>query len=285
MTKGDQMKRLKDMDDSRNGWYEVSPADAGELLEGRPRNRNLSEHKAEQIAKRIVAKRWKANGESIILDNKGRILDGQHRLRACQIAGMPIKVYVVYVPLAAGPVFDTVDTGWARNAAHRFAAEGVENYVLKAAIVALEARYQAILAGTQRSMKVDHDAALQAYKAEPGEYDFAAHVAALNSPKLRGRISPSILGLISLHAARSNQHEQATSFWESVANGANLAPSNAALHLRNLVTVGLGSKTAKYDNRRMLALTIKAWVMYREKKAVRMLKWDAEREAYPSLSA
>ena len=53
--------------DSRDGVYEITPADAAAMLQGMKKNRPLSERQANMIAQDILAKKWTVNGETIIL--------------------------------------------------------------------------------------------------------------------------------------------------------------------------------------------------------------------------
>ena len=65
-------------------------------------------------------------GDPIKFSSDGRLLDGQHRLEACEIAGLPISTHVVF---GVDPgAFTTIDTGRSRSASDALAIEGVRNY-------------------------------------------------------------------------------------------------------------------------------------------------------------
>ncbi len=59
------------------------------------RNRKVSKKHVDKIAKAIKAGEWVVNGQSIVQDAVGNVLDGNHRLHACVQAGMPIVTIVV----------------------------------------------------------------------------------------------------------------------------------------------------------------------------------------------
>ena len=58
-------------------------------------NRKLNTRHVELYANEIRSNRWKLNGDAIRLDPDGRILDGQHRLQACVLAGIPFQTIVM----------------------------------------------------------------------------------------------------------------------------------------------------------------------------------------------
>ena len=63
-------------------------------------NRKLNNRHVELYANEIRSNRWKLNGDAIRLDADGRILDGQHRLHACVLAGIPFQTIVIILALA-----------------------------------------------------------------------------------------------------------------------------------------------------------------------------------------
>lgn len=57
--------------------------------------RNVSRGRAESYARDMEAGRWRVNGETIVFDADGRLIDGQHRLHAVVIADVPVNMLVV----------------------------------------------------------------------------------------------------------------------------------------------------------------------------------------------
>lgn len=274
------MKRIKDLDDQRNGWYEISVADASRLLDGRPMNRYLSEHRAQQIGQRITDGKWVANGESIVLTHDGVLLDGQHRLRAAQIAGSAIVAYVVFVAQKSGKVLDTIDTGWARTGGHRLSAEGVEHYNTKAAMIATKRYYDSVHSDRVKSAKADHEEVVRTYRHNKAAIDLAASLVIAN--RVVG-MPGSILGFVAWMAIDDSQTEQMQRFVEALSTGANLSGSNPALILRERLK-DQGPSRGINSKKTLLAMTVKAWVAFRDKRPLKLVKWD-DRQSFPTFDA
>lgn len=75
----------------------ITPAMAAKYLElNRLPNRHLKESHILRLARDMRHGRWRCNGESIIFDKDGNILDGQHRLHAIVRSQTTIDTYVVH---------------------------------------------------------------------------------------------------------------------------------------------------------------------------------------------
>lgn len=91
----------------------ITPAYARELLDTQEHNRNLSKRRVQQMADDITSVRWVANGESIKIDRNGKLIDGQHRLSGCILAGKPFTSLVV---TGLDPkVIESIDQGASRS--------------------------------------------------------------------------------------------------------------------------------------------------------------------------
>lgn len=112
----------------------IPPETAKWLLDNRNgRNRDQSAPLVKSIIASIVNDKWEVTGQPIIFDTNGNILDGQHRLRACQAAQKPIDVLVV---TNVNPdVFPLLDTGKTRTVADVFKAAEINNSRYASAVV------------------------------------------------------------------------------------------------------------------------------------------------------
>jgi hypothetical protein len=95
----------------------ITPELAKMILANNPINRNKStKRQIPRIARSIKGGRWRHNGETIKIAVTEELLDGQNRLEACVITGIPIISEVVFgVALEVG---DSIDTGISRNLVH-----------------------------------------------------------------------------------------------------------------------------------------------------------------------
>jgi hypothetical protein len=104
---------------------EISPAQAQVWLDATCHQRPLAPSRVTRIADDIRSGRWDVNGETIIIASDGSVLDGQHRLRAVIVSGLPITSAVT---LGGDPSsFASIDTGAARSAADVVAILGHKN--------------------------------------------------------------------------------------------------------------------------------------------------------------
>ena len=97
-----------------------------------PARRNIRPIQKSSLARIVLALRsgqWRENGESIKFNKAGHLFDGQHRLTACVITGIPIRSIVVRNAEEEG-----VDEGCPRTMAQLIAGAGEKNSVLHASL-------------------------------------------------------------------------------------------------------------------------------------------------------
>ncbi len=98
------MRKIKKLDE-RSGIYQIGPEEAESIL-ATPgaRNRPVSLARVIKYAGRMKSGHWRLTGEPVILDQQGRLLDGQHRLRAIIEAGKEVETVVLYGEFLFGPM-------------------------------------------------------------------------------------------------------------------------------------------------------------------------------------
>ena len=102
----------------------ITPKEATELLKGNTSNRKVSQMQVEAIAQDMKAGNWMLNGESISFSPTGKLLNGQHRLHACIMAGVSFETVVAYdVP---EETFSSFDNTKPRKASDAFGIEEEE---------------------------------------------------------------------------------------------------------------------------------------------------------------
>lgn len=92
----------------------ITPERAAHLLKSNTNNRAVSRDNVNYIKKQLLEGKWMLNGECIKIAADGEILDGQHRLIACQESGIPIETMIMFN--VGKEAKHTMDTGRNRSA-------------------------------------------------------------------------------------------------------------------------------------------------------------------------
>lgn len=262
--------------DPRNGCYFITPAQAADLLEHGAKNRPLREHRAQSIADEILAGAWKVNGESIVFDDKGRLVDGQHRLRACELANKTIEVFCVFgIP---SKYFASFDQGHGRGGNDIAALMEFRNANCIAACARLVIEFtDGTIAKTGIRMPNER---LRAYMDRNREALTSAVDAVL-------KVQTGIRKLIPLsHAAfvyymnASAHGDRALEFLEKLSTGAGLHKGDAVLLFRQRMTDLIGEKHVLRQMDK-LALIIKTWNAFLVNKPLGVLRWKSDVEPFP----
>ena len=117
---------LPDDDDSLER-TELTPSLATQLLELNTLNRPLNDQHVIRIARQIVERKWKYNGDTIKISENHEVLDGQHRLWAIIEAGIAVDTIIVYG--IQRDAFATIDTiRKPRSGGDTLALNGVKTY-------------------------------------------------------------------------------------------------------------------------------------------------------------
>jgi hydrogenase maturation factor len=91
----------------------VTPAMAKKWIESGGNNRNVKPHLVSKYASEMAKGKWKLHHQGIAIDEKGHLVDGQHRLLAIMQADVNVKMAVtVGVPADS---FDVMDDGSSRG--------------------------------------------------------------------------------------------------------------------------------------------------------------------------
>ncbi len=215
-----------------------------------------------------VKEHWKFNGETIIFDWNGILMDGQHRLWACARTGIPIRSYVVF---GRDPEdFWTIDKGRTRKTSDDLSAEKEKNSGELAAVLAL------LYLDDNKSLTFH--VGLNSYDAFKtlDKYPQAREFTNLakNSAK-KCRLTPKIMGYSYLRFAEKDR-SAADKFFHDLEVGADISATDAMLYLRR--RLDRVKKKTTIDNMEMLALVIKTWNARRKNEKVKGLKWQTSKE-------
>lgn len=111
----------------------ITPMLAEEYLKSNKNNRQLRKNIVAYYASQMRDGQWMLNGEAIIFNERGTLVDGQHRLAAVIEAGVNIDMLVVRN--ADKDSFATIDSGISRKITDTFYVKGIPNATNVAAII------------------------------------------------------------------------------------------------------------------------------------------------------
>jgi hypothetical protein len=260
----------------------VTPEQAEQWLETHnTRNRNMSETHWMQLAIDMIEGRWRYNGDAIRFGSNGVLLDGQHRLKACVEAKMPVETDVIF---GLDPeVMSTIDHPKVRTAADIAHLNGVENAVKACAL--------AHLLLIHRKHGIERMASSSCH---PTKTQVTALVSAdPRIPVVAGRTgnwgrhlaAPRIIAFC-YYLFSEQDGRLADRFFSEFTDGANLSKDNPVYRLRERL-VGNSLAKAKLPPVEVISLFFKAWIAYREGRPVKALRWRGDggiyAEPFPSI--
>lgn len=103
----------------------ITPVLAEEYLRHNKKNRQLRKNLVSYYAKQMKDGQWMLNGEGIIFNEEGILVDGQHRLAAVAESGVNVEMLVVRN--ADKDSFSTIDSGLSRKTSDIFFVKGIPN--------------------------------------------------------------------------------------------------------------------------------------------------------------
>lgn len=113
----------------------ISPQQASCILETNKNNRSIKRNALEAYKRDMLAGNFQVNGQAIVIDENGDLLDGQHRLTACVQSDVPLTTLVVRG--APSEVRATIDSGVKRTHGDRLSMRGIKYASLVSAVTKL----------------------------------------------------------------------------------------------------------------------------------------------------
>jgi hypothetical protein len=142
--------------DLTDGWHNITPEIAENLLRRNPANRKPSFGTVVYYARLMVIGAWKKTGQPIIVDANQMLLDAQHRLLASYFSGASFPSYVVTGVPAEQNLFAFIDNCKARTAKDALQTAGHNGTAAAiAAAVRIALQYDAGAFSVVRKGKVD----------------------------------------------------------------------------------------------------------------------------------
>lgn len=247
---------MKNYADVRTQVESISPAIAAKLLQNNiEKNRNVRERRVEDYKHQMELGRWAVNGEAIIVSNKGRLLDGQHRLAAVVAYGKPVDMLICRG--VQEDTMSTLDLGAARTHADHLKMKGFEGNLtsLSAAIaIVLKFKNGVLKDLKSRLAPIDTITFLERNKGIMRSHE------RISSDKELGRLIPASILTAAHYLFYQIDPTKTESFFTLLSTGEDLKKGNPILSLRNQLLLMRGDKrTSGYTKRVFISYLIKAF--------------------------
>jgi hypothetical protein len=224
---------------------------------------------------------WEINGETIIFDDEGRLIEGQHRLQAVVDTGIPIWSLVVHG--IDKDRFKTMGQGSKRTAGDILSIRGEKNARNLAAALRWVWRYE------NNQMLNPHPAITEYELADTIEkHEAITRSLTYGAQMKHGLIAPGLITALHYLCAKKNQALANDFFW-SFATGLGLEIGNPVYVLRDVLAKRAKARQIMRDERKA-PLVINAWNVLRknpEEKLgnARRLFWrDKVGQVYPKIN-
>lgn len=271
---------------------QISPATAEQYLKTNiGHQRNVTMPHVLHLSQQMKNNQWQMNGEPIIFDRCGAMIDGQHRMHAVIKSGKTIPFLVVRGVETES--FHSINRGKTRSTANIFAIAGHQNSTTLASACAGVLNYRRAIktkeslaelqskkGGSLNSyIRASTSDMLNEYEKNITEYESAVDAAQLVRTKGKTKmITSSVVSTVSAIAMIDAKHSPAEVlyFWESFATGQTnegmgLSASDPIFVFRERCLSNLGS-SSKLSQSSVMMLAIKAWNAYVTNKPVKILR-------------
>ena len=270
----------------------ITPDVAREYLKCNTRNRAIRNTHVAGLIKAMRDGKWVLNGQPIIFDDEGTLIDGQHRLEACVLSGVAIMSYVVR-GVSDARAFTTIDIGKQRGA-HDMATymSGISYTQAKDLVAAA----RIIKAWDDLPDKAKFEGC--AFVGNPENEAIAAYAVSLCpllpeccdhvKQRFAGMAPKSIMAACCYLFSRSSK-EQAFEFFNMLHDGVFDSQNHPIKVLRDTLLMRDRSarKSVSKQKAEIMALIFKAWSYYRKGGEMKALRWRREGdhpERFPELA-
>lgn len=246
----------------------VTPAMARKWIESSEdiRQRGIRANRVAKLEHAIRSGQWQVTHQGIALSPEGKVLDGQHRLRAIIAADEPVQCLVIRGVDPA--VFGVIDTGASRTPADALKIAGYTNTNVLAAVVRTMLVYDQVKGTngndwTPRDREVTSADILGWLEADDGERLAAAHASMKGGQRVAAAVSRFgattpiaaallILNLYETDVTPTIRHE----FVERLCDGVLLGPRSPILALRRWLVADTGYVMLSSHNNTRRMVTI-----------------------------
>jgi hypothetical protein len=235
----------------------VTPEQALAWLTNAARNRHIADTAVRRYGADMETGRWKLNGQTIVFDANGKLVDGRHRLTAIVATQVEVPMLVVW---GADPeAFETMDSGRVRSLADTLGIEGrkyASNISATARIVF------AYVAGVNLKFSATRSELLDLIRRHPVIETYASMIASRDHLiKGMGVPKTSLAAVLAVANDAGNRDQDVKEFIDGFITGEGLFKGDPRLTLRRWLAkmrseVGVGGGRVAEP---FFAATVKAW--------------------------
>lgn len=240
----------------------VTPQVADKILtdsKDQVKNRNVADCHVEWLSDQMKAGKWRTNGEPIILDDEGFLLDGQHRLYAVVMSGATIETVVTRG--VDRSTFATIDTGSARTTGNVMSIAGEANASTIATALGWVHRYEVgAMLHHARFAGFTSQIALNLVKKHPTLREDVTWAVGMRSNVFLKNIPAASLAFMK-YAFGQYKPNKATEFFELVGDIRQDEPGTPTRTLRDWILKTERSRRPA-STLEIMAVTVKAWTAF-----------------------
>lgn len=257
----------------------ITPEMAQSILDKGDPNRPVKKHNVERYAKDMRNGWWRQTGESIVFDNQGQLVQGQHRLHAVIRADVAIEFVVVCGVESIAQ--DVMDTGARRSLGDQLARRGEKNCNTLASAVLLAKTWEEF-GKPHANTGVSHVELLQWFS----DHDDIRESANLAVSLARRIKYPSGLAAAIHYRMSHFSADDANEFWDVLCTGRAAENSQPIALLRNRMVEAMAANArgTVMTPMQRAGLTIRSWNAWVTGAEIGLLRWAPQRgEKFPDL--
>lgn len=253
----------------------ITPEMASDWLTSRnhPLNRRLSPHTADKYRRDMEQDRWKLTRQGIVFDTDGKLIDGQHRLKAIANSGIEREFWIY--PNEARDTFDGYDQNYRRTAAHLLGGISYATNIAGAARI-LAATEERDRWGLPAYPRVTAAQVVDTFHQWP---ELTRWSKDLHSIAVASHIGMAPHLSVLVQASRTEHADRIPEWIEGLQTGANLTPTDPRLRLRERFRTG--SPMGRERLVQNISLITKAWNAWALKEPLQSLRHSVGIEAMP----
>jgi hypothetical protein len=256
----------------------ITPAMAQAILDQDAPNRPIKRHNIERYANDMTNGWWRQTGESIVFDQDGRLVQGQHRIHAVIRSGVAIEFVVVCGVDSVAQ--DVMDTGARRSLGDQLARRGEKNCNALASAVLLTKTWDEN-GKPHANSGVSHVELLQWFMDHQEIRDSVTVVYTF----ARKMGYPSGLAAAVHYQMSRLSPLDADEFWDVFGTGKPAVNSQPILLLRERMIKDLSARDRGQTLKPVYraALTIRSWNAWVTGAELGLVKWLPQRSEFPVL--